>query len=255
MTDKFMPFLEKMPPISLDDMEQVRLMNRLDTKYLATEGQLYQLLQMVQNDYMVLKADGQRITSYHTTYFDDAAHTMYLQHHNGHLCRQKVRVRSYNGGATFFEVKLKDNHGRTRKKRIEIGSPDTMMQDGAPEFLAGIAMLPIPLADMKATVENFFERITLVNLAKTERLTIDVGLSFHNLETDLSRSVSPLVVIEVKRDGNVYSPIVDILRELRIRKSGFSKYCIGSALTNPELKKNRFKKRIRKVNKMTGYDD
>ena len=48
----------------------------------------------------------------------------------------------------------------------------------------------------------------------------------------------------------MYSPVKDMLRELRIKPSGFSKYCIGSALTNPNLKRNRFKPRFTKIEKL-----
>ena len=55
----------------------------------------------------------------------------------------------------------------------------------------------------------------------------------------------------MKRDGNTYSPIQELLRQLRIFPSGFSKYCIGMALTTPDIKRNRFKERIRKIEKIT----
>ena len=112
-------------------------------------------------------------------------------------------------------------------------------------------MLNIPLSDMMPKVANHFRRITLVNNARTERLTIDRQLSFHNVETGLDRSMDNLVVIEVKRDGNTYSPIQDLLRQLRIFPSGFSKYCIGMALTTPGIKRNLFNERIRKIEKLT----
>ena len=106
------------------------------------------------------------------------------------------------------------------------------------------------LADLVPKVENRFERITLVNMAKTERLTIDCHVKFHHFETDIHDTYDRLVIIELKRDGNVYSPVKEMLRELRIKPSGFSKYCIGSALTNPALKRNRFKPRFVKINKL-----
>ena len=40
------------------------------------------------------------------------------------------------------------------------------------------------------------------------------------------------------------------LRQLRIHPHGFSKYCIGSALTNPDLRQNRFKIRLRDTEKI-----
>jgi hypothetical protein len=227
-------------------------MNRIDSKYLANEEQLGRLLALAQNDYMVQSINGIRQSEYSTQYLDDRFNTMYLNHHNGRLTRQKVRIRTYvDTGDNFFEVKLKNNHGRTKKKRIHLTGADTYVQEGAAEFLEEHGMLSIPLSDMMPKVANHFKRITLVNNAKTERLTIDRYLSFHNVETGLDRFMENLVVIEVKRDGNTYSPIQELLRELRIFPSGFSKYCIGMALTTPGIKRNMFNERIRKIEKLT----
>ena len=244
--------LDGFDTISLDEMASIRLMNRIDSKYLANEEQLSRLLTLAQDDYMVQSIDGIRQSEYSTQYLDDRFNTMYLNHHNGRLTRQKVRIRTYvDTGDNFFEVKLKNNHGRTKKKRIHLTGADTYVQDGAAEFLEEHSMLSIPLSDMMPKVANHFKRITLVNNARTERLTIDRHLSFHNVETGLDRCMDNLVVIEVKRDGNTYSPIQELLRELRIFPSGFSKYCIGMALTTPGIKRNLFNERIRKIEKLT----
>ena len=244
--------LDSFNPISLDEMSSIRLMNRIDSKYLANEEQLKQLLLMAQGEYMVQAINGVRQSEYSTQYLDDRYNTMYLNHHNGRLTRQKVRIRTYvDTGDNFFEIKLKNNHGRTKKKRIHLTGTDTYIQDGAAQFLEEHAMLSIPLCDMMPKVSNRFKRITLVNNAKTERLTIDRKLSFHNNETDADRNMDNLVVIEVKRDGNTYSPIQDLLREVRIFPSGFSKYCIGMALTTPGIKRNMFNEKIRNIGKIT----
>ena len=59
-----------------------------------------------------------------------------------------------------------------------------------------------------------------------------------------------LVVVELKRDGLVYSPVLNMLRQLRIHPHGFSKYCMGSALTNKDLPVNRFKRKLIEINKI-----
>ena len=101
-------------------------------------------------------------------------------------------------------------------------------------------------------MRNQFHRITLVNYEKTERLTIDYDVSFHNMETGRSADVGQLVIIELKRDGNVFSPVLDMLRQLRIKPSGFSKYCIGSVMTNDGLKQNNFRERMVTFTKLSG---
>ena len=249
MDSQILHLLDQLPPISLDEMKDIKLMNRIDKKYLATIGQLEQLLVMAQGKYMVQQIEGKRYNRYHTIYLDTPDEEMYTMHHNGRLVRQKVRVRTYlDSGDTFLEVKNKNNHGRTKKKRMVVSGVHTLHEDDGDMLLAKYANYL--LADLVPKVENRFERITLVNMAKTERLTIDCHVKFHHCETDKHETFDRLVIIELKRDGNVYSPVKDMLRELRIKPSGFSKYCIGSALTNPNLKRNRFKPRFKKIDKL-----
>ena len=62
--------------------------------------------------------------------------------------------------------------------------------------------------------------------------------------------MGPLVIVELKRDGLVYSPVLEMLRQLRIHPHGFSKYCMGAALTNSHLPLNRFKVKLHDVEKI-----
>ena len=41
--------LDRLPPITLEQMESIKLMNRLDTKYVATKRQLIELLKLVEH--------------------------------------------------------------------------------------------------------------------------------------------------------------------------------------------------------------
>ena len=41
-----------------------------------------------------------------------------------------------------------------------------------------------------------------------------------------------------------------MLRQLRIKPSGFSKYCIGSVMTNRGLKHNMFKQKMVRISKL-----
>ena len=104
--------------------------------------------------------------------------------------------------------------------------------------------------ELSPAIENWFNRITLVNSKKTERLTIDFNLEFHHLRSGLRDKLKQTAIIELKRDGNVPSPALGILWKTRIKRSGFSKYCIGSALTNKDLKSNNFKERLNLINKL-----
>lgn len=241
-----------MTPITLEEMSGIRLMNRLDTKYVANKEQLVKLLGLVQDKYYVQETLENRIIPYRTTYFDTQDHVMYMMHHNKRAGRCKVRVRTYIASdLTFLEVKNKNNHGRTKKKRIEVPSLDTFRDtEGADELV--LRKTNLKLDTLNPVVQNHFDRVTLVNREKTERLTIDFNISFNNFETGVDHGTDQLVVIELKRDGNVYSPIINLLRDIHVPVSGFSKCCIGMALTDTSLKRNNFKPRLRNIEKING---
>ena len=254
--------LNSFDPITLGQMGDIRLMNRTDTKFVTNIAKLEQLLTMAKDDYYIQEIDGERIAPYYTLYFDTDDHAMYTAHESGHTNRQKLRIRSYvNSGLNFLEVKTKNNHGRTKKKRVLVHEFDPMQpqhdicfhcQNAAfceyDEFLrSNLQYNPYSLREQ---LENRFDRITLVNKGMTERLTIDINLRFHNIATGNYRFMDHIAIIELKRDGRVYSPILSLLNQLRIKPHGFSKYCIGSALTNNSLHCNRLKPRLHSIERI-----
>ena len=240
--------LASFAPITLAEMSSVKLMNRTDTKFVTTLPKLMQLLKMAQDDYYAQEIDGERNMLYDTIYFDTNDYAMYRQHQCGHTNRQKIRFRTYvSSHLQFMEVKTKNNHGRTKKKRIEVTDMD-LTDVGKREFLA--SHLHFDVDTLIPHMHNYFRRITLVNKAKTERLTIDTALQFHNVQTNVDRDMGPLVIIELKRDGLVFSPVLEMLRQLHIHPHGFSKYCMGAALTNQQLPVHRFKKKLRDVERI-----
>ena len=227
-----------LPAISLEEMSGIRLMNRTDQKYVTNVATLKELLVLAQGSYFSQEIAGKRVSPYATTYWDDTVkRSMFRQHETGRKPRQKVRVRTYlNSNTTFLEIKKKDNHGKTAKSRIEVPSLQAVINEhaGADFVMQKTGML---LNDLAPAVGNRFNRITLVNYDKTERLTIDFGIHFYNYLTE-------------QRAGRCPSPILPLLRQLRIKPAGFSKYCVGASVTDPGLRINRFKKRLVKINKV-----
>lgn len=245
--------LSRLAPITLEEMSSIRLMNRTDTKFLTNLSGLQKLLEKVDGCYFAQVIDGRRVANYATTYWDNAeSHWMFRIHHCKHLPRVKVRVRTYmDSEKSFLEVKRKDNRGKTNKKRISVPSLEAVLdQRFGEDFLQERAGLTFE--DIVPVLSNRFRRITLVNQGKTERLTIDYDLHFYNRENGRNMLMDNIVIIELKRDGRVPSPILPMLRELRIKPSGFSKYCIGSCVTNPDLKQNLFKERLTYIRKVAG---
>ena len=245
-------------PISLGEMEGVKLMNRIDTKYAVPLSALPAILEAAQDGYYAQEINGTRIATYDTMYYDTDSLDMYIRHHDRQLVRQKIRVRQYvESDLTFLEIKRKNNKGRTKKKRISVpgfGITGDTFGDSKRErwsvedFIA--AKSRYHWSELSPHLSTRFHRITLVNKAKTERLTIDMDLLWENIVSGESKTFPELVIIELKRDGNVPSQMTQIMLSQRLKPLKISKYCIGTALTTPGLKRNRFKKKIRLIEKM-----
>ncbi len=249
--EELLPILDRMDTITLSQMKDVQLMNRVDDKYLMNRRQLSELLARVSDDYFVQRIDGNALAPYRTLYLDTDDVQMYTTHHNRHLNRQKLRIRTYlSSGLTFMEVKNKNNKAKTKKKRIEV--PESyfyhpLENTDIRTFLSEHSRYPLDALDTH--VENTFRRITLVDKAHTSRITIDSEICFRNHHTGDNYDLSPLVIMELKHE--VGAPLSIIGREmldLRIHPKRMSKYCVGTVLTNPYCKKNRFKQKIRYIN-------
>lgn len=244
-----------MAPITLEEMDSIKLMNRIDTKYVTNEATLERVLEAAAAaGYRVLVSDGGRISPYDSVYYDTADLTMFYLHHNRRLVRQKVRTRSYvASGDTFLEIKRKNNHGRTSKKRIGIPSANMMDFGAIPEACEYLARHSwFQASKLSPSAQTAFSRITLVNPALTERLTIDTRLRFRNYRTGHTTDLQDAVIIELKQDGRAVSQMKHILLDLRVKPLRVSKYCIAITLTDPAAKTGRFKVKVRAIEKIIG---
>ncbi len=232
-------------PIKLQEMDQVKLMNRTDTKYWFHTSHLHQLLETVQNDYFILTMENEVALPYSTIYYDTEKSRMFTAHHNGKLNRYKIRRRSYVlSGISFLEVKFKNNKGRTIKKRIPGNFEKNQFTENENIFLQKTT--PFSVQDLSPSLTNNFSRITLVNRNFKERCTIDFNLHFSTNNKQIA--LNNLVIVEVKSEGSPSaSPLARALRNQRIKTSGFSKYCIGRTVTDSSIKRNAFKHKIRMI--------
>ena len=96
--------------ISLEEMNGVSLLKRVDTKFLTSSSELSKLLPFLYSDYQILEIDGNRLMNYSTLYFDTKDLRCYMEHHNGKAKRHKIRIRRYvESDICFLEVKEKQN--------------------------------------------------------------------------------------------------------------------------------------------------
>ena len=120
LSKQFVNLLSTFEPIHLEQMERVKLMNRVDTKFAFDIKVLAEILPDLAQNYFALEINNVRTPSYQSQYFDDNKLSFYSAHHSGRPNRYKVRIRKYvESNLLFLEIKHKFK-GRTIKKRIEV---------------------------------------------------------------------------------------------------------------------------------------
>ena len=248
---KFNHLINLFTPIFLDEMGKVSLLNRIDTKYVISIKDLSLFLESVQVTHRILNINNKRVQTYKTYYYDTSDMKMYVAHHNKKANRYKIRTRQYIESNLFFlEIKNKSNKGKTVKKRIKLDSNSIENNLKASNFISEVS--PYQQAELSGVLGNTFQRITLVDSALSERLTIDVDLRAWELSNSENNvHLSDIAIIELKRDANSIADTHKRLLNLRIKSMGFSKYAIASSiLFSGRVKNNNFKNKQRQVSKL-----
>mgnify|MGYP000857338926 FL=1 len=244
--------LEKFAPISLKEMDEVALLNRVDRKFILSRDQLFNLVKNLQSSYRILTIHSQKLNHYHTVYFDTPDFALFLMHVNDQAERYKIRYREYlDTCESYIEVKHKTRKERTVKIRIPALLPYT---NTIPEVNAWLSEAsPYDPSVLEPKLSNSFTRVTLVSKTGLERVTLDSNLLFFT-STRIAR-LPNLAVAEVKTDSShSSSPILEELRRMRIQTQGFSKYCVGVALLYDGVKKNAMKPKLKMLEKIIPGD-
>lgn len=234
-------------PISLQQLDSVKLMNRVDQKFILKLDELNALFLEILESYYVLEIDSKRTFRYSSLYYDTHNFNFYTDHHNGKPNRVKVRSRYYLDTETaFFEIKKKIKGLRTEKYRIKQSgeaSNDRKLEYELLKFhhLDHFALSP--------SISVKYTRITLVSKDFSERVTIDTEICFS--KEAKAESIAGLVVIEVKQNQvKRESAIIQALRKRQNRPFGISKYAMGMVIMNEVAKTNAFRHKISKIKQL-----
>lgn len=239
--------------ISFESLSKLKLFNRVDRKFVFSLRDFNAILKKLADDYFVVTVNGALMSNYKTQYFDTSDFSMYTQHHNGKLNRYKVRLRSYvDSDSHFFELKFKDNSGRTHKSRIAIDGHLMQNDEKVINFLDQNS--PFKISHLLPSLMVDYHRITLVNKQMTERLTLDINLKF-SIDNDHSVFYDNIVIAELKQGRSSVSPFIDTMNDLRVKKLSLSKYLLGMASLNKIIKTNNYKDKIRYVEKFQSNNE
>ncbi len=230
--------IARFAPITLAEMDNVKLQARVDTKYVFGERDMPMVLDALLPHYRLLEVDGVRGAAYSSVYLDTCGRTHYLAHHNGRVFRHKVRFRAYLGSPlAFLEVKRKTGRGDTDKVRMRVPTIGNALTLEQADFVARATHANEVL---EPVLRNDFTRLTFVHRTRQERLTIDGGLRFS--AGDRHAELNGIRIAELKSSGSaIGSPFTALMRSLGHRPAGMSKYCVGLNLLGLAPKTNAFK--------------
>ncbi|HXA01399.1 MAG TPA: polyphosphate polymerase domain-containing protein [Cytophagaceae bacterium] len=239
--------LNKYSPITLEEMDGVNLQNRTDTKFVFAAKHLPSILERLSNDYRALEVQDLRVSSYQTLYYDTEDFQLYMAHQNGKANRYKIRARKYvDSNLHYFEIKFKNNKGRTIKERVKIKKIKDTLNDKVSVFLKEKTSFDPAFLKPKLWVN--YSRTTLVNTFTKERVTIDSNLTFE--KDGLTKPYNHIAIVEVKQEKVSSSLFGKIMKEMRIENGSISKYCIGVTQIYDAIKKNNFKPQLLFLNKI-----
>ncbi len=236
--------------ISLPETESVALLDRVDTKFVFPQNRLEYLLPQLKDDYCMLTIDGCRLQPYQNLYFDTPGFALFHLQVNGRANQYKVRVRVYESThEAFLEIKHKTPKGRTLKSRLAVDAQLPFF--GANERMWLAENLPAEFTDLEPVLGNNFTRLVLVDNDQTERVTLDVQLSFSTGWKTCSAGAAVIAEVKQSQAGRP-SRFLERMRAQRLHETGFSKYCVGVSSLYGQVKSNLMKEKLRLLDKLSG---
>ena len=235
--------LDTMAPISLaETVDQAALLHRMDTKYLADDATVADLMDRLGPSHRVLEIDGQRSFGYHSRYLDSPDLRSFRWHVQGRRRRFKARIRHYlDSGDRLLEVKTRGSRGETVKFRTECADGDV-----GPAHSAFVAMCLNEAyrmsrdADLSPILDVVYTRTTLVARTGATRVTLDRALSFHDLSSGRAYGLPACRWLVETKSAQGRSEADRALLAARVRPLSVSKYILGLALTRPDLQVNAY---------------
>jgi len=234
--------------IGLKELDNVQLLNRVDTKFVFNINLMPSILEELSESYYILDIKDVRLNEYASIYFDTPDLELYNLHHNGRKNRYKMRYRKYvDSGLSFFEIKFKNNKGRTIKKRVRTQDIGYAFGEDAVNLIHTTSSLDETRYQHSIDI-NFF-RLTLAEKDYKERATLDIGL--HYVVDGKKIGYEELIIAELKQEkADRRSPMVSCLKNHGIHPYKISKYCLGILSCYDGVKYNRFKPKLRAIDKI-----
>lgn len=216
---------------------------RRDRKYLVPPAVAQDLLFGLDPAPHILEIETRRCFEYETVYFDTDDLSSYLGTARSRPTRFKVRTRTYlDSHQTTLEVKTRDGRQRTVKHRLPYSTADRcMLTDDGMRFVA--ALVDTDVTRLQPVLTTRYRRRTLLDASSLDRVTVDAGYRYTDLQRDSGGRLSKVVVVETKTEGRP-TRVDRALWRAGYRPVRFSKYGTGLADARTELPANKWRRTI-----------
>lgn len=231
-------------------MARRELLSRVDSKFVVGAELVAPIIADLAAGYAVLRVPAGELATYQSLYFDTPELRCFHDHRRGRRVRHKVRIRHYPDRAlTFLEIKTKRNEMVTDKTRRPLVFGAETLGGVERDFLRPYLGVDVERLQPRLVVD--YLRLSLIGLDTDERVTIDLDLAA--LDVDGQKvSFGGLAVIEVKQSPYcVRTPVMRALLGRGLHEKSFSKYTVATALSRPDLRRNRLLPELRAIERMS----
>jgi len=244
---KLIDKLNQFAPIEVSDYAGMDFADLKETKFILSAKKLKNILDEIKDKYYVLEIKGNRILKCTSEYYDTEDYKLYMAYHNGSGNRYLIKNDEIEGVKnSSIKIKFKSNKGEISKVKQKTKDSDfeniqikEFVQENTP-FNADV---------LKKMLKNSFYRIVLIHKNTIEKITIDIDMILSNSHENLK--LPYLAIVEVKQEKlSLFSDFIVSLRKLNIQKTSISKYCMGVALLNKDVKKNKYKSKLLAIGKI-----
>ncbi len=234
--------------IGLTELDEISFSDRMDTKSVFSVDLLPELIGSLVDSYRILELKGSRTFRYESVYLDTPDLKFYHDHQRNKARRHKIRFRKYlDNGSSFLEIKSKNGKGRSSKTRIPTVAINEGLSESVKSIITALAKTDPDL--LAPTLQVSVTRVTLLKKDSSEKVTLDYNVTF-SLDGKV-RELNNLVIAEVKQlRYSADSDFFKAQRKLGIYPTSISKYCVGVASLADNVKTNRFKASLMRINKI-----
>ena len=231
------------------DQEDDLVTFRQEYKFIVPLEYLNDILDSLKEDFFYSHFDHGFVYKYHNTYFDTKNYTFFNLHRQGKYNRIKIRIREYKNGVQnkYLECKRKIKGVKITKERAQIDLSINDIGNCDEKFLdSNLQKYQVKQENLVNITETFYNRVNLISTDRKKRITLDFDIHAKNNNSNDIKIIPGYFILELKSRDFPKKIIKLLHKEYKLREENFSKYCVSLCLLNQNLKKNRWKRILKK---------